>query len=162
MRPITHKEYEIYSGRNLVHFTDYLSKEDVKHFHYTNSIHLIANGSKKSNYSMNFADRSKKFVWFHLSDKDGSDEPHFNSFWFTHFTESSPRMYKLILPVTTFSKDRLYIRPSDKAIAVEGDYVGQIRLMTSFPWYNKKIYFKKALHFSFKDSFVFGLYYLYR
>ncbi|MGG3471646.1 hypothetical protein ABES02_29785 [Neobacillus pocheonensis] len=155
MRPITSSEYDLYAGRNLIHYTDYLSVDDIKHYEATNTINLIAHGSKRSNYSMRSEDRAKRFIWFHLSDGNGTDEPDFDSFWTSHFTESSPRTYKFVLPANTFSKEQIYIRPFDKAIAVEGDYVGPIHMMTAFPWYNKKIYFLKSMHFPYKDSLLF-------
>jgi len=71
-------------------------------------------------------DRYQKYVWFHVSNEAGSFEPLFDSFWFSHSTESIPREYKIVIPFSLFSKEDLMIRPCDQAVVFSGDYMGQL------------------------------------
>ncbi|MBV6717172.1 hypothetical protein KV564_26410 [Paenibacillus chitinolyticus] len=154
IRPMTADEYSKYAGHNLIHYTDYLSDHDAISQEQTGTIHLIANGSQESNYSMPRQDRSKKFIWFHLSEHKGSYEPTMRSLWFSHWSEATPRFYKVVLPLATFPIERLRIRPADSAITIEGDYLGKAELFRSFPWIDKKVYAWRAFYVSPKAALL--------
>lgn len=153
-RQMSDKEYNLFSGKNLVHYTDYLSNKDVESFNSSGVLKLFANGNIAANYTMLPEDREKKFVWFHLSESDGSDEPNFDSYWFSHYGETTPRSYKVVIPFSSLPRDLLLYRSMDGAVSVIGDYEGPARLFTDFRWYGEKIYFWKSLHFPYRYSHV--------
>jgi hypothetical protein len=154
IRPITKEEYERLSGRNLIHYTDYLLPSEIEEAERTGRIRLIANDSARSNYNFKFSDATKKFVWFHPSRLDENKEPKFNSFWYSHFGESDPRDYKIIINPMNVDMDRIFIRPIDGAIVIEDDYTGEANIEKTFNWYNDKLYFWRSLWVS---PITFGL-----
>ncbi|MEK5183179.1 hypothetical protein [Paenibacillus sp. FSL P4-0288] len=154
-RPLTDTEYQSYQSRSLIHYTDYLSSQDYENYKQTGFINLTGNDSILSNYAMQPQDRNQKFIWFHLSRHDDLTEPLFDSFWNSHGAESTPRDYKVILPFNHFSKEQMMIRPDFQAIVIKGDYHGPAKVITTFPWYNQKVYWFRTLFFSLNESLCF-------
>ncbi|WCF11645.1 hypothetical protein NDS46_30325 (plasmid) [Paenibacillus thiaminolyticus] len=148
MHPITEEQHVSLLNKKFIHYTDYLHKEEVEQAKQTGIIRLIANGSVRSNYNFRNKDALKKFVWFHPSREDDHNEPEFDSFCTAHLTESTPRDYKLIVDPKYIDRSRIYIRDSDGAIAIEGDYIGKAIVIEDFNWYNDKIYFWRSLRLS--------------
>ncbi|MFF2482942.1 hypothetical protein [Paenibacillus sp. NPDC058071] len=145
LRPITEEEYNSFLKRNLIHYTDYLSEQGVSLQRNTGFVHLVGNGSRRANYSMKWKDAGKKFTWFHLSEVDQGEEPTFTAFWENHSSESLPRAYKVVIPFADLQVNRMYIRPSDKAIGILGNVSTAATLYESFRWYNEKIHVSRCL-----------------
>ncbi|KAF6620545.1 hypothetical protein HFE03_07790 [Paenibacillus sp. EKM102P] len=145
IRRIIKEEYEKLNGRNLIHYTDHLFPYEIEEAERTGIIRLIANSSARSNYNFKFSDATKKFVWFHPSRTDENKEPKFNSFWYSHYSESDPRDYKIIVNPMNVDMNRIFIRPIDGAIVIEDDYTGEANIEKTFNWYNSKIYFWRSL-----------------
>lgn len=153
-RPMTNEEYERFKGRNLIHYTNKLTVQDFEDYNASGKIRLAASIRDSVNYTMLPQDRGKGFVWFHLSDEDGSDEPDFESYWYTHSTEGYPRSYKVIVTLFSLPRDRLLFRPMDGAVSFHGEYEGPALVFTNFRWYADRVYFWKCLHFPYAWSFL--------
>lgn len=152
-KAVTDTEYIRFQDYNLIHYTDIVDDQEILDFRNTGKIHLFANGSQESNYSMRGTDRKEKYVWFHVSDAPSSMEPEFNSFWFSHSGESTPRDFKVIVSFNALPRENLLIRAVDGAIMHRGDYVGPAVLEQRFEWYNQKLYLLSCLNVPFSEFF---------
>lgn len=143
--PISKEEYQLIQLRNLIHFSDQLSNEDIDKYRKSSQLHMIATNIDKMNYN-------KRLIWFHCSEEQDPYQPNFESFWLNHFSEATSRKYKVIIPLSTIPFERIYVRPYDKAIAIENDYVGTCEIQEKFPWYNHKVHLVQSIktaHLSF-------------
>jgi hypothetical protein len=152
-RELTDEQYTRLQAFNLIHYTDYLGEQDLQTVQENRQVRLYGNGSLESNYSLRGADRYEKFVWFHPSNGPSSKEPDFDSFWFSHMGETSPRAYKLIIPFSSLTRNDLLVRPYDGAILLRGDYSGMAVVETQFEWYNDRVYVLRSMRVKLLDFF---------
>lgn len=141
--PITSNEYEEIKDRHLIHYTNSISDEDYQYFLQTGKIRLKAKISAKTNYVMKFKNKRKNYIWFHQEEQNM--EPNFNSYYFSHMHENSPRKYKVIIRVSDLEKERMLVRPSNNNVIIMNDLEVPGIIYTKYNSYNTKFYLKKLI-----------------
>lgn len=126
--------------RNLIHYTSYLTEKDLELYKTSGRITLKANPGTKGNKNLPFQDRSKKFVWFHLSKLDHGYEPNLKSFFQTHYNETNPRKFKVVVAIKDTNELQLYKHQTEDYILIENDIEVKAELFDQFNWYNDRLY----------------------
>lgn len=94
--------------------------------------------SAKTNYVMKFKNKRKNYIWFHQEEQNM--EPNFNSYYFSHMHENSPRKYKVIIRVSDLEKERMLVRPSNNNVIIMNDLEVPGIIYTKYNSYNTKFY----------------------
>jgi hypothetical protein len=92
---------------------------------------------------MKFKNKRKNYIWFHQEEQNM--EPNFNSYYFSHMHENSPRKYKVIIRVSDLEKERMLVRPSNNNVIIMNDLEVPGIIYTKYNSYNTKFYLKKCL-----------------
>ncbi|MGE8207664.1 hypothetical protein ACQKP0_24645 [Heyndrickxia sp. NPDC080065] len=154
VRAIKISEVNNLIGKRLIHYTNFINKDEFHRYKNTGFIKLFGNDRARANYRMRYKDKKKNFIWFHIENESKNGEPSFSSFMQAHYGESRPRKYKVIIEFNDIVNEKLYINPANGNILIcaESIYV-KAKVYEKFNWYQKKIYIKWALLSSICDPF---------
>jgi len=152
IRKISKEEYTRALGSKVIHYTDYISDEDYTEYLQCGKVKLRGTTRATSNYVMPYKVKQEPYVWFHPEDANYNNEPTIGSFMFTHALDN-PRKYKIIICMSDLQKEKMYIRPDNKNIVIQGHVNCRAIIETDFKWFEEQTHLKALLFLGFKRFF---------